>query len=269
MPANQRIAVDSRPSILGIYDTINSTLATKNTATRLPEEFYDNRAREIIDRIVVEEKYSGFKESLEYRTLGIGGLLGDVVERMVGNVEANASNGPVEPNKDKTDVKDGPCEQGLKFALIGCHDSTLSAILASLGAMEGENGKWPPFSSLLVLELFSVNNHPLATAPEVLESSDEIRQEPKLWDRVLSSIRGRSMTVDTISSSTSIARTPTNRLSLSQQQRMNGYYVRLRYNDCPVIIPGCKAPGAHLEGDESFCTLVSLSPAHSLVLNAS
>ncbi|KTW31748.1 uncharacterized protein T551_01009 [Pneumocystis jirovecii RU7] len=32
------------------------------------------------------------------------------------------------------------------------------------------------------------------------------------------------------------------------------WYVRLRYNDIPMIIPECKKKGKHLDGNESFCT---------------
>ncbi|KAG5439523.1 hypothetical protein PCANB_002098 [Pneumocystis canis] len=32
------------------------------------------------------------------------------------------------------------------------------------------------------------------------------------------------------------------------------WYIRLRYNDTPLVIPGCKKKGNHLKGNESFCT---------------
>ncbi|KAF1986340.1 phosphoglycerate mutase-like protein, partial [Aulographum hederae CBS 113979] len=35
------------------------------------------------------------------------------------------------------------------------------------------------------------------------------------------------------------------------------YFVRIRYNSRSVVVPGCRERGAHLDGDESFCTLVS------------
>lgn len=73
-----KVAVDSHPRLSGIMDTINSTLA-HGPATRLPKEFYDKKGRAIIDKIGVEEWFSGYQESQEYRMLGIGGLMGDVV----------------------------------------------------------------------------------------------------------------------------------------------------------------------------------------------
>lgn len=50
-----------------------------------------------------------------------------------------------------------------------------------------------------------------------------------------------------------------NELSDAEKDRLNDYFVRIRYNDRPVTVPGCRPPGKHLEGDESFCTLASPS----------
>jgi len=46
-------------------------------------------------------------------------------------------------------------------------------------------------------------------------------------------------------------------LSPQQKQKMEGYYVRLRYNDEVMKVPGCRPQGKHLEGDDSFCTLTA------------
>lgn len=144
MPDGGKVAVDSRPRLSGIMDTINSTLAhgkplpykelseyyevlkfrglsmnscsvdscylpacyslskklyklfanmNSGPETRLPKEFYDEKGRKIIDKIGVEEWFSGYQESHEYRSLGIGGLMGDLVQRMVGNAQGNKSGG--------------------------------------------------------------------------------------------------------------------------------------------------------------------------------
>ncbi|KAK0748737.1 histidine phosphatase superfamily [Apiosordaria backusii] len=191
-PPGQKVAVDSRPRLSGIMDTINATYA-HGPQTRLPKEFYDERAREIIERVGVEEWFQGYRESREYRALGIGGLMGDLVGRMVGAVE----------NKGEEDVK---------FGLHGCHDTTLAGVLASLGAFETE--KWPPFTSHVAVELFKDQK---------------------------GGIGRRSM----------------EELSEAEKKRLEGYYVRLRYNDEVVTVPGCRKPGRHLEGDESFCTLAA------------
>jgi acid phosphatase len=40
------------------------------------------------------------------------------------------------------------------------------------------------------------------------------------------------------------------------RQQLRQYYVRIRYNDRPMRIPGCVAkPSNHLPEDDSFCTL--------------
>lgn len=52
-----------------------------------------------------------------------------------------------------------------------------------------------------------------------------------------------------------IGRKKTEELTPDEKNKLDGYYVRLRYNDEPVTVPGCRIPGNHLEGDESFCTL--------------
>ncbi|KAG7131442.1 hypothetical protein HYQ46_009676 [Verticillium longisporum] len=54
-----------------------------------------------------------------------------------------------------------------------------------------------------------------------------------------------------------IGRTPTESLTTAERAKLDGYYVRLRYNDEPVTVPGCRAQGNHLPGDESFCTLAA------------
>ncbi len=59
-------------------DTINATLA-HGPETRLPKEFYDEKGRRILQKIAIEEWFSGYTESREFRMLGIGGLMGDVV----------------------------------------------------------------------------------------------------------------------------------------------------------------------------------------------
>ena len=61
-------------------DTVNSTLA-HGPKTRLPAPFYDPKGRDIIETIGVEEWFSGFSESNEYRKVGIGALAGDIVAR--------------------------------------------------------------------------------------------------------------------------------------------------------------------------------------------
>ncbi|KAK0381458.1 histidine acid phosphatase [Colletotrichum limetticola] len=238
MEDGKLIAVDSKPRLSGIMDTINASRA-HGPKTKLPSEFYDPKVLSIIERIGVEEWYSGYGESQEYRTLGIGGLMGDIVARMVGSVEHSPADGAYEIKQASAAPKP------IKFGMSGCHDTTLAGILASLGAFGPD--KWPPFTSHIAVEMFR--------DPQV---SSIPTQAPKnaSWFGSWFSI-GRAGTPAPGTAPPGIGRKPTPALTDAEKKQLDGYYVRLRYNDEPVIIPGCKAAGNHLEGDESFCTLAA------------
>ena len=237
-------------------DTINSTLA-HGPSTRLPGEFYDARGREIIDRIGTEEWFSGYQESSEYRALGIGALLGDVVSRMVGNASLNK---PPSLGADTVNNPVRSSESELRFALMGCHDTTLAAILASLGAFEGE--KWPPYTSHIAFELFQKTDgqsgitavSDSGTTSSIADSNRTIQQNTT-WTDLLGSVLDNNQTkklrsgVDT--------RKKVEELEWEKRGKLDNYYIRIRYNDRPMTIPGCQPNGKHLEGDETFCTLVS------------
>jgi acid phosphatase len=251
---SKRVAVDSHPRLSGIMDTINSTLA-HGPATRLPDEFYDPKGREIIEKIGVEEWFSGFKESQEYRSLGIGALMGDILSRMVRTVEMNGNNDLLEVG--------GGGERAIKLGLSGCHDTTLAAILTSLGAFG--SGEWPPYTSHIALELFrKVDIPPELTLAErtpkdmVLVSTRSNPEIGRSWfGRVFGGSTARiTDTHGGVNAPLGMARKKVEELEESDRRKLDGYFVRVRYKDKPVSIPGCKAPGKHLEGDESFCTLV-------------
>lgn len=112
----------------------------------------------------------------------------------------------------------------VKFGMSGCHDTTLAGTLASLGAYETH--RWPPYTSHVALEVF--RKATAASAAKIPGASDV---------------------------PAAIGRKPLQEMSEDELKRIEGHYVRVRYNDEPVTIPGCKAAGNHLEGDETFCTL--------------
>ncbi|RSL38462.1 hypothetical protein CEP53_014852 [Fusarium sp. AF-6] len=236
-----RVAVDSRPRLSGIMDTMNATKA-HGPATRLPDEFYDPEVKRIIEKIGVEEWYAGYKESQEYRTLGIGGLLGDVVSRMVGSAEHSAADGEYEVATSKAAAS--TTLPPIRFGLSGCHDTTLAATLSSLGTFNED--AWPPFTSHIAIELFRHVDQG-ATPPPVA---------PKPSGGFLSLFGwGSKQTLAAGTPPPGIGRKKTPDLSDDEKKRLEGYYVRLRYNDRPVTVPGCKPAGKHFDGDESFCTL--------------
>lgn len=248
MPSQQRVAVDSTPTLHGIWDTINTTLATAGAPTRLPAEFYDSKAYSILDRLVTEEEYAGYKESVEYRTLGIGAMLGETVQRMIrssslekGKKTKNSlsSSSSGETLNDKGENRDGSRSsrsKAPKFALFGCHDSTIAGALASLGALEGENNKWPSFTSSLAIELFY----------QSVKSGSEQASEP--------SSRHHQQDMKTVNPLEVVLPAQDKEADPDSDVRK---YVRIRYNDRPVVIPGCRKQGNHLAGDESMCTFVS------------
>ncbi|KNG44338.1 histidine acid phosphatase [Stemphylium lycopersici] len=250
MPGEQKVAVDSHPRLSGIMDTLNATDA-HGPETKLPREFYDAKARSIIDKIAVEEWYKGYTESSEYRMLGIGGLMGDITSRMVGSVEQNGNSGIAEVGGvDGKLGKGRGGETDIRFTMSGCHDTTLAGMLTSLGAFEGEN--WPPFTSHVAVEMFrkrNTANMPPAAAPT--ERNPHSRSQ-SWWSSLFG---GTKTTSDAGIVPEGIARKPLTELTLPQREQLGDYYVRLRYNDRVMHIPGCKPQGKHLEGDASFCTL--------------
>ncbi|KAG0652150.1 putative acid phosphatase [Hyphodiscus hymeniophilus] len=257
---NKRVAVDSHPRLSGIMDTINSTLA-HGPETRLPKEFYDDKARAIIEKIGVEEWFSGYQESQEYRALGIGGLMGDVVTRMVGSVEHNGNDGSIEIGGKDGHLGGGQGNKAIKLALSGCHDTTLAAVLASLGAFQGE--PWPPYTSHIALELFRRSN---AESVEIGRkrkrdetSPAEIANPPikKTWlGGIFGDVRESRGNMNETKPA-GIARRSTESLTEAEKSKLDGYFVRIRYNDKVMSVPGCKPAGKHLDGDESFCTLAA------------
>ncbi|KAJ4373284.1 hypothetical protein N0V83_003578 [Neocucurbitaria cava] len=268
MPGEAKVAVDSHPRLSGIMDTVNATDA-HGPETKLPKEFYDPKARAIIDKVAVEEWFKGYTESAEYRMLGIGGLMGDVTSRMAGSVEHNGNDGLVEiGGVDGKLGKGRGGETDIKFALSGCHDTTLAGVLTSLGAFDGE--KWPPFTSHIAFELFRSKRGGAGAGgadagalrvPKTSTTTPTLQQEvgsksQSWWSSLFGSVK--TSKDEAPATPEGIARRPITELSQAQRDELQGYYVRIRYNDKIMQVPGCKVEGKHLEGDTTFCTLVRL-----------
>lgn len=211
--SSPKVAIDSHPRLSGIMDTVNATLA-HGPSTRLPSAFYDSQVREFMDKMVVEEWFSGYQESEEYRALGIGGLVRDMVLRLSQTVDASTAH------------------ETHKFCISGAHDTTLAGVVASLGGYAGES--WPPFTSHVAMELFRKKT-----------ASDDVFPTSGGW----------RIPFFTFGQSKPSPRTPVAELDASSRARFREWYVRIRYNDRPITVPGCKPEGKHLPGDETFCTL--------------
>lgn len=265
----KRIGVDSHPRLSGIMDTINSTSA-HGLETRLPPEFYDSRVGEVIDKVGVEEWFSGFAESQEYRRLGVGSIVADTVSRMVGHVRGNGQDGLLEVGgSDASPGQGRGGEKQIKLGLSGAHDVTLAAYLTSLGAFEGEIRKWPPYTSHLAIELFRQKpgtSGSLPASPPGLSIAIKPSSAPEQssqsafsqwFSRIFNLSPSPSPSGTQAGSASSTLRTPLSAYAPEQSQALNGYYVRIRYNDVPVKIPACRSAGKHLEGDDGFCTLAA------------
>ena len=245
---SKEVAVDGHPRLSGIMDTINSTLA-HGPDTRLPNEFYDEKGREILEKIGVEEWFQGYNESQEYRTVGIGALVGDVVSRMVGHIRNKGGDGLLEIGGRLGEPSIGRGgEKGIKFAMSGCHDTTLAAMLSSLGAYDTQ--RWPPYTSHLAVELFKKTN---TQGQNLSETTHKASFWSSLFGKPIEVFKGAGLAEN----EEVAVRKPVNNMSPDEKAKLDGYFVRLRFNDRPMTVPGCKLPGNHLEGDESFCTLVS------------
>ncbi|KAK4504638.1 hypothetical protein PRZ48_002599 [Zasmidium cellare] len=230
------IQVDSHPRLSGVMDTVNATLA-HGPATKLPNEFYDDKVRQNIDRITTEEWFIGYQESNEYRKLGIGSLVGDLSQRMVEHVNGIPTQGEKEP---------------FKIKLSGCHDTTIASTLAALGAFEVDKDKWPNFTSSIAFELFKTKDTPSPPSPS---GAVWPSKEKSWWYSIFSSPK----------SPASPAREPIVSMPESDKQKLEGHYVRIRYNDRPVTLPFCKPQGKHLEGDETFCSLAAFKEAADMI----
>ncbi|KAJ5099983.1 hypothetical protein N7532_006984 [Penicillium argentinense] len=246
--ASPKVAVDAHPRLSGIMDTINASDA-HGPATKLPSEFYDKKGRAVLDRIAVEEWFAGYNESNEYRKLGIGALMGDVVDRMV----STAVDGGWRSETSASGSGNPGAGKSIKFAMSGCHDTTLAAILSSLGGFQ--DGSWPPFTSSVAIELFSQAPNNRADAGSMLE---EFANPPVTAKKpgMFSSLLGGGKSVSQQLAPSETARAPLESFPEETRESLRKHYVRIRYNDRPVTIPGCAAnAGNHLPGDETFCTL--------------
>lgn len=229
--ASPVLKVDSHPRLSGVMDTVNATLA-HGPDTKLPKEFYEQKVRDDIDKICVEEWFVGYQESNEYRKLGIGSLVGDLTQRMVEHATAGKSS-----------------TESFKMSLAGCHDTTLAATLAALGAMDPTKDKWPNFTGSIAFELLKRKG---SSASGSTSSTVGLNTGKTWWSSLFSSA-AKSKPVS--------ARTPLSEWPESEKAGLDEYYVRLRYNDKLVVVPYCKPAGRHFEGDETFCTLSAFKAA--------
>ncbi|KAI0202386.1 histidine phosphatase superfamily [Astrocystis sublimbata] len=214
IPGNKTLALGSRPSLLSTMDSINATHA-HGPDTRLPDEFYDERVRKTIERIVIDEAFRGYTVSRELRMLGAGQLVGEIALKMIGQVEWNRGH-TAQPSSPP------------KLSIFGCHDLTIGVVLASLGCLESKE-RWPPFTSHISFELFRQRQmHHQDSSASIKENGGELRE---------------------------IGGHPVEDFTTDEVRELSKYFVRIRYNDRVLRIPGCEAEGNRFENDANLCTL--------------
>jgi len=88
-----------------------------------------------MDTSVPTTNLSLIVENETYRRLGVGPLLGDVLDRFINAAETSSSQ---------------------KMALYGTHDTTIAALLATMGVFDK---RWPCFTSNITFELFQAQKN--------------------------------------------------------------------------------------------------------------
>ncbi|KAE9364108.1 phosphoglycerate mutase-like protein [Stipitochalara longipes BDJ] len=229
------IAVNSVPSLYQIKDFVDSSVAHDRS---LPDEFYDDKARQIMNKISMEEWFAMFIESREYRTLAVGTVMGEIHDRMRSVIRAS-----FESNLSPSRSTPLETERFGKLALIGCHDTTIVGILSSLGVFDQKT--WPALCSHIAVELLEESSEDAALC--AVGSSDAMRtakaQIGSLKQIKESLLPGKAIeTKDLISPVEGLPNAP------------GKHYVRIRYNDHLLKIPGCNQPGKNFMGDATLCT---------------
>ncbi|KAI8635121.1 histidine phosphatase superfamily [Xylariaceae sp. FL1651] len=218
--SNKAVAVDSRPGLSAVMDTINATLV-HGPDTRLLDEFYDERVRRVIDRIVVDEMFRGYSQ-----------LVGDMVLKMVDQVEWNR----------RYDMLQDPTLQSRappRLSLLGYHDRTIGIVLASLGFTTSLNC------------FASDGRHRRAPSLSMKES-----EQQWLWRDATTSLTPITNQGDT-GEPRGIERRPVKKLATEEVHELDEYFMRVRYNDRIMTIPGCRAEGKYFDEDPSLCSLTN------------
>ncbi|KAJ0160987.1 putative acid phosphatase SPBC4.06 [Colletotrichum tanaceti] len=142
IPGGGPVMVDSQPLKLhGVLDTVTAVAAAPRPQDFLPPEFLDPGLRAIMEKICAEEEFAGYVHSKEFRRLGVGNMLQEVIQRM--SAAMHRTDQPHAGGKDER-----------RMFLFACHDSTIAGILASLGAMKDPDWFWPPYTAYITMELF-------------------------------------------------------------------------------------------------------------------
>ncbi|CAG8435561.1 8468_t:CDS:2 [Funneliformis caledonium] len=128
----KEVAIDSKPSCNGIYDTV---ISAKANGIPVPKEFTDDIIDKM-DNVTTGQWFDGYQETSEMRRLAMGPFLIDLRDIILSKVN------------NKSETKD------LKFAVFSCHDSSMVPLLT---IFSGFDHRWPKFNTHITFELFESN----------------------------------------------------------------------------------------------------------------
>ncbi|SCV72301.1 BQ2448_4995 [Microbotryum intermedium] len=205
------LRIDSSPRANGILDTLYVCLAH---SIRTPSDLSDPSTLRTLESAVVHEWFDAYS-SLEFTKLSMGRLLGDLKASLLSKIA------DPEETKDK-----------LRLGIYACHDTSLGGML---NALEVFDGRWPPFTSHISVELL----RDTSTSP--LPPTATRTPSPSFLSSFLPSF---------------LLPTPSQPLSTKP------HYVRLSFNAHPLHLPACSNPSSHLPGSEgTICTFEAFSKA--------
>ncbi|SGZ30415.1 BQ5605_C048g12354 [Microbotryum silenes-dioicae] len=210
------LRIDSSPRANGILDTLYVCLAH---SIRTPSDLSDPKLLQTLESAVVHEWFDSYS-TLEFTKLSMGRFLGDLKASLVSKI--------ADPEEKKNK---------LRLGVYACHDTSLGGILNALQVFDG---RWPPFTSHISVELFRDSDTSSTSSPSTSTSTST--SKPSLTSFLTSFL-------------------PTFLLS-SPPPPLKRHYVRLFFNGRPLHLPACSSPSSHLPGSEgTICTFEAFSKA--------
>ncbi|BGP54618.1 hypothetical protein JCM8202_004988 [Rhodotorula sphaerocarpa] len=124
------LRVQSAPKANGILDT---AYCCRAHGIKLPKELDDPNVLRKLEDAVVHEWFDGYANP-EFRKLAMGRLLGSLRQSLYAKM------------RDPTEAV-----EKTRLAVYACHDTSVAGILNALDCFDG---RWPPFTSHVCVELF-------------------------------------------------------------------------------------------------------------------
>lgn len=127
-------------------DTYASALAHN---IKTPACFADKEAVNLLARASIDTEFVGYEQNSEMKKLGMGKFFYEVLKRMtIGDVVRGQNDAEIAKMLKKDSIK---YRKTPKLALYAAHDSSIGAILATMGVLER---KWINFTTHIIFEHF-------------------------------------------------------------------------------------------------------------------